>query len=194
MGTALYLRHCIVAIGLAAWACTLQAQRLDSVHVFNKLPPGDYTSASANALAWKLDRERAPYRAITGDAMATVAEAMKSYQPDKHTYRDLPTLTHVAMGWSGGRPIAFGVADDMDLVINFTARTEYRVSSMTARGRSSAPMTSGKGAPADSVAPEIPSMLMPVNARSPDSTARRCARGSAAMHVRAGSTHGKARA
>jgi len=135
MGTALHLRHFIGAIGLVAMACTVQAQRLDSIHVFNKLPPDHYTSATANALAWKLDREHAHYRTIRGDAMVTVADAMKSYQPSKHIYRDLPTLTHVAMAWYGGRPIAFGVADDMDLVINFTARTEYRISSMTDRIR-----------------------------------------------------------
>ena len=125
----------LVGLSLILGVCRVQAQQLDSIHIFNKLPPGHYTSASANALAWKLDREHAPYRAIKGDAMATVAEAMKSYQPNKHTYRDLPTLSHVAMAWFGGRPIAFGVADDMDLVINFTARTEYRISGMTDRIR-----------------------------------------------------------
>ncbi len=135
MCTALHTRHFIGVIGLVALACTAHAQRLDSIHVFNKLPPGHYTSASANALAWKLDRDHAPYRAINGEAMTTVAQAMTSYQPSKHTYRDLPTLTHVAMAWYGGRPIAFGVADDMDLVINFTARTEYRISGMTDRIR-----------------------------------------------------------
>ena len=125
----------LVGLSMVLCVCTVQAQRLDSIHVFNKLPPGHYTSASANALAWKLDREHAAYRAIRGDAMATVAEAMTSYQPSKHTYRDLPTLTHVAMAWYGGRPLAFGVADDMDLVINFTAGTEYRISGMTDRIR-----------------------------------------------------------
>jgi hypothetical protein len=135
MGISLHLRHFIGAISLIAMVCTAQAQHLDSIHVFNKLPPGHYTSASANALAWKLDREHAPYRSIRGDAMATVEEAMTSYQPGRHVYRDLPTLTHVAMAWYGGRPIAFGVADDMDLVINFTARTEYRISGMTDRIR-----------------------------------------------------------
>ena len=135
MGTDLHLRHFIGAVFFLALAGNAQAQRLYSVHVFRALPPGHYTSASANALAWKLDREHAPYRAIRGDAMATVAEAMTSYQPSKHTYRDLPTLTHVAMAWYGGRPLAFGVADDMDLVINFTAGTEYRISGMTDRIR-----------------------------------------------------------
>ena len=72
MGTDLHLRHFIGAMCFVALACTAPAQRLDSVHVFKTLPAGRYTSASANALAWKLDREHAPYRAITGDAVATV--------------------------------------------------------------------------------------------------------------------------
>ncbi len=37
------------------------------------------------------------------------------------------------MGFSGGRPFTMGVADDLDLIINLTARTEYRISGMTDR-------------------------------------------------------------
>lgn len=67
--------------------------------------------------------------------MSTATEAMQSYAPGRHTFRELPGLQHLAMGWSGGRPFTLGVADDMDLVINFTARTEYRISGMTDRIR-----------------------------------------------------------
>ncbi|MEO7081354.1 MAG: hypothetical protein ABIY71_07490 [Flavobacteriales bacterium] len=115
--------------------CHAQSQRIDSLHVFKKLPPGKYTSASANAMAWKLDREHAPYTVVKGQQMNTAGEAFKSYAPTRHIFRELPGLQHLAMGWSGGRPFTLGVSDDLDLVINFTARTEYRISGMTDRIR-----------------------------------------------------------
>ncbi|MCB0773327.1 MAG: hypothetical protein KDB93_08125 [Flavobacteriales bacterium] len=127
-----WLRTVLPALALVA-VLSAHAQRLDSIHVFKRLPQGHYTSASANALAWQLLRGRAPFTTVTGDRMATAREAMTGYLPARHTFRNLPTLTHVAIAWSGGRPVALGVADDLDLIINFTARTEYRISGMTDR-------------------------------------------------------------
>lgn len=124
-------------VGLLLWSGVFHAfaQRIDSIHVFKRLPPGEYTSASANAMAWKLYRDHAPYTGVKGQQMTTAGEAMNSYAPARHDFRRLPSLEHLAMGWSGGRPFTLGVADDMDLVINFTARTEYRISGMTDRIR-----------------------------------------------------------
>jgi len=127
-------RYCF-AILLLLLALPLHAQRIDSIHVFKELPPGHYTSASANATAWVLYRKQAAHTAVKGDRMATAAEAMTSYRPERHGFRPLPGLQYLAMGWSGGRPFTLGVADDLDLVINFTARTEYRISGMTDRIR-----------------------------------------------------------
>lgn len=113
----------------------LYAQRIDSIHVFKQLPPGTYTSASANATAWALHRNLAAFTTVKGERMATARQAMKSYSPTRHTFQPLPTLQYLAMGFSGGRPFTMGVADDLDLVINFTARTEFRISGMTDRMR-----------------------------------------------------------
>ncbi|HEY0976923.1 MAG TPA: hypothetical protein VGE21_05590 [Flavobacteriales bacterium] len=106
----------------------LCAQRMDSIHVFKRIPAGSYTSASANALAWKLHKEDAPHRSLKGDDLDVAEEAMAQYKPHRHTSGPLPELSHVAIVFSGGRPVAFGVTDDLDRVINFTARTEYRIS------------------------------------------------------------------
>lgn len=104
------------------------AQRMDSIHVFKRVPAGSYTSASANALAWKLHQENAVHRSLKGDDLNVAEEAMAQYKPQRHTYGPLPELSHVAIVFSGGRPVAFGVTGDLDRVINFTARTEYRIS------------------------------------------------------------------
>lgn len=125
--------HCCCFALFLLLAGTASAQRIDSIHVFKQLPPGQYTSATANATAWTLYQKHAAYAAVSGERMATASEAMKSYTPLRHNFRPLPGLQYLAMGFSGGRPFTMGVADDLDLVINFTARTEYRISGVTDR-------------------------------------------------------------
>lgn len=124
------LRSLLVLAALFT-AFALHAQRIDSVHVFKSIPPGKYTSAVANAMAWQLHRAHLPYTTVKGTELQAVTQALNAYTPSRHTYRDLPELTHLAVAFAGGRVLAFGVADDMDLVIDFTARTEYRISTFT---------------------------------------------------------------
>lgn len=125
------LYRALLSLAFALCAMLLHAQHIDSVHVFKSLPPGSYTSATANAMAWQLHRNNAPHTTVKGSEMSAVTEALKEYTPTRHVYRPLPELTNLAMAFAGGRPLAFAVADDMDLVIDLTARTEYRISSFT---------------------------------------------------------------
>lgn len=117
----------ILFAGFALATCG-QTQRIDSLHVFPRITPSAYTSASANALVWKLHQRNAEHRTVKGADMGTVTQALANYQPMRHTYGPLPDLTHLAIVFTGGRPVAFGVTGDLDRVINFTARTEYRIS------------------------------------------------------------------
>jgi hypothetical protein len=114
---------------LLAWP--LAAQTMDSIHVYKRVPVGIYSSAQANALAWRMHQQDAAHRTVKGSDIDVVREAMSTYRPQRHTSGTLPGLTHVAIAFKGGRPVAFGVADDLGLVINFTARTEYRISTWT---------------------------------------------------------------
>lgn len=81
-------------------------------------------------MAWQLHQHHAAFTSVKGDELSTLREALAGYEPRRHTFGDLPDLSHLAIAFSGGRALAFGVADDMDRVINFTARTEYRISSL----------------------------------------------------------------
>lgn len=112
---------------LLAITTMVSAQRMDSIHVFRRIPAGAYTSASANALAWRLHKTHAPHRSIKSHELVPVREAIARYTPQRHTHGALPHLSHVAMVFSGGRPVAFGVTEGLDRVIDFTARTEYRI-------------------------------------------------------------------
>ena len=109
----------------------VNAQRIDSVHVFRAITRAAYTSASANALAWRLHHAHADHVTLKGDEMAAVHEGLAQYTPMPHLPGPLPDVTHLAMLFTNGRPVALGITEDLDLVINFTARKEYRISSFT---------------------------------------------------------------
>jgi hypothetical protein len=122
----------ILSFMLGIGAC-LNAQsppRIDSVHVYKRIPPGTHTSASANALAWRLHQQNASHRTLSGGDIQVVADAFAEYKPTRHTSGAITGLSHVAMVFTGGRPVAFGVTEDLDRVINFTARREYHISTV----------------------------------------------------------------
>jgi hypothetical protein len=120
----------ILVIGHFTWA-----QRIDSVHVYKKSWEGTISSASANAMVWRLHREDAPHTTLKGDELASVTETMKTYKPSRHAFGQLKDLEHLAMVFSGGRPLAFGVTNDLEVLINFTARQEYHISSFSGHVR-----------------------------------------------------------
>jgi hypothetical protein len=120
----------MLALAVMFFFLGLSAQPMDSIHVFQRIPSSVHTSAKANTLAWQLHRTNAPHRTLKGNDLVIVREAMGEYRADRHTYTELPDLTHVAMAFSQGRPLAFGVTEDLGRVINFTARKEYRISSL----------------------------------------------------------------
>lgn len=109
----------------------LLAQRMDSVHVYGALERRPYTTASANALAWRLHRERAPHVTLQGEELGIVREGMARYSPIPHRPGTIDDLTHLAMLFSNGRPVVMGVTGDLGRLINFTARKEYRIASFS---------------------------------------------------------------
>ncbi len=104
------------------------AQHIDSVHVFKWEPDGRQTVASAHTLGWRLHLEKAPHTTLKGGELSTVTEAIRTYKPVKQVPGPLPDLRHIAMVFSGGRPMVFGVTQDLERLINLTARREYRIS------------------------------------------------------------------
>lgn len=118
-------------IAMLVLAQMVQAQQLDSVHVFRTVPGVVYTSATANTLAWRLHNEHAEHRTVKGSQLTNATEALANYRPVRHSPGKLEELSHVAIAFSNGRPVAFGVTEDLGRIINFTARVEYRISSMS---------------------------------------------------------------
>ena len=113
------------ALSIVAPAC---AQEIDSVHVFQWQNDGRQTATSANRLVWQLHREQAPHTTLKGEELSTVNDAVKEYKPSRQVPSALPDLAHVAMVFSRGRTIAFGVTDDLERLINLTSMREYHIS------------------------------------------------------------------
>ena len=126
-GSNVSLQLCLL-IGLAGCANVATAQELDSVHVFKWQNDGQQTATSANRLVWQLHRERAPHTTLKGEELSTVNDAVKEYKPSRQVPSALPDLAHVAMVFSRGRTIAFGVTDDLERLINLTSMREYHIS------------------------------------------------------------------
>ncbi len=112
-------------------ALVASAQHVDSVHVYKKSWEGSISSASANAMVWRLHQQDAAHTTLKGTELDSVTETMKTYTPARHAFGELKDLEHLAMVFSGGRPLAFGVTEDLDVLINFTARQEYHISSFS---------------------------------------------------------------
>lgn len=103
------------------------AQRIDSVQVFRWEPDGQQTANSAVRLVWRLFQEDAPHTTLKGEELATVNEAVKEYKPSREVPIALPDLAHVAMVFSHGRHVAFGVTEDLGRLIDLTHLGVYRI-------------------------------------------------------------------
>lgn len=125
------MRPYVLAVLLLGPVPDLDAQRIDSVHVYDALPDGEYTSASANARAWRLHRSDAHHITLKGEDIGIVREGLQQYKPVPHRSGPIPGLRHVAMMFIHGRPVVMGLTADLERLINFTARSEYRLSSMS---------------------------------------------------------------
>lgn len=122
------MRAYVLLMLLSLLVMTADAQRIDSVHVFKWEPDGRQTVASAHTLGWRLHLQKAPHTTLKGGELSTVTEAAQTYKPVKQAPGPLPDLGHIAMVFSGGRPLVFGVTRDLERLINLTARQEYRIS------------------------------------------------------------------
>lgn len=125
------IRGAIIALIALPAPASAVAQVIDSVYVFADLPVGQYTSASANALVWRLLSSNAEHVVLKGGEMDTVREGMAHYRSVPHKSGAIPGLRYLAMAFTNGRPTAMGLTTDLDRMINFTSRKEYRISSMS---------------------------------------------------------------
>ena len=117
----------LIAVILLVLGTHTCAQQIDSVHVFRDFPEGNYTSASANTMVWRLYHDHAAHVSIRGADVERIAEALIGHQPQFHRSGKLEDLTYLAMAFVNGRPVALGITGNLDRVINFPANKEFPV-------------------------------------------------------------------
>ncbi len=115
-------------IALASASISSTAQEIDSVHVFRWQNDGLQTATSANRLIWQLHRDDASHTTLKGAELSTVNDAVTQYKPTRNVPAVLPDLAHIAMVFSRGRTIAFGITEDLGRLIDLTRMREYRIS------------------------------------------------------------------
>src|SRR5688572_25897130 len=100
---------CLLLIMIPIDHVMAQQQRIDSIHVFKQSIEGPVSSAKANALIWRLHQQDAEHTTLKGEELVTVRETLRTYKPLRHTYGVIEELEHMAMVFSGGRPLAFAI-------------------------------------------------------------------------------------
>jgi hypothetical protein len=126
------MKHGVLRTGLLlafiGLRMTVPAQRVDSIHVYRWTADGKQNSGSAQALVWRLHHARAEHLTLKGEEIAAMSGTMSGHRPARHVPTALPDLAHVAMVYSNGRRIAFGLTGDLDRLIDLTDMREFRIS------------------------------------------------------------------
>lgn len=121
----LFLAACATLIG--------HAQRIDSVHIFQAIPRLAYSTSLAETTGWHLQRSGATYVTIGPADLANVNEGLAQRKPTKHEHTALPGLSHLGFAYLGKAAHVFCLADDDALIIDLTARRQFRFEDWTDR-------------------------------------------------------------
>lgn len=111
----------------------LPAQHIDSVHVFRTLPAGDYTSATAEGMAWRLHRSHAAYVTLGPSVLENLNEELARHRPAEHDQAKLPSLAYLGLTYSHGAVHVACILGDLEAVVDLTARREFRMADWSDR-------------------------------------------------------------
>ena len=127
------LLRLLTILALALIVHRVHGQRIDSVHVFVEIPRVKYTSASAEAMGWRLHHARAPYTSISSTDLDGLNTALKTRKLEKHVQAELPGLGHLGLAYSNGGIHIFGLMEDMDLMVDLTKRRQLVIDDWSER-------------------------------------------------------------
>lgn len=103
------------------------AQRLDSVHIFLDSPDLAYSTSLAERTAWSLQRSATAYVRIGSTELSDLNRELEQRRPSKHAHAALPGLSHLGFVYLDKAAHAFCLADEQGLIIDLTARRQYRI-------------------------------------------------------------------
>jgi hypothetical protein len=123
-------------VPLVLWiliAQAIQAQAIDSVRIFKSIPRAGYSTSLAETTGWKLQRSGAPYVSVGASDLQGLNEQLEKRRPVKHTHTQLPGLTHIGFIYLDKAAHVFCLADEEGLIIDLTARRQFRLEDWTDR-------------------------------------------------------------
>ncbi len=122
---------------LAAWLTIsigpVSAQVIDSLRIFTAIPAASYTTSLAETTGWRLMHTRASCVSIGPGELADLNAGLQEHRPVKHTHSDLPTLSHIGFIYYDKRAHVFCLSQEDGLVVDLTARRQFRLEDWTER-------------------------------------------------------------
>lgn len=109
------------------------SSQIDSVRIFRDIPQQGYSSSLAETVAWRLRHAGAASISIGTADLAALNSELAERRPAKHVHAALPGLTHIGFLYVNKAAHVFCLADDLGLIVDLTARRQYRIEDWTDR-------------------------------------------------------------
>ena len=117
----------------ALFVQTVRSQAIDSVHVFRSIPSSGYSTSLAETTGWKLQRSGAAYVSVGTADLQGLNEQLEQRRPERHMHAQLPGLTHIGFLYLDKAAHVFCLAEEQGLIIDLTARRQFRLDDWTDR-------------------------------------------------------------
>lgn len=125
----------LVSVLLSITAGVLSGQTIDSLRIFTSIPAARYTTSLAERTGWQLLHDRAAFVPIGPEQLADLNERLTTRRPVKHIHQDLPGLSHIGFVYYDRRAHVFCLSQDDGLVVDLTARRQFRMEDWAERMR-----------------------------------------------------------
>lgn len=123
----------MLSILIAAGALTVSGQIIDSVRIFRYIPHAGYSTSLAETTGWKLQRSGTPCVSVGTSELQGLNEQLEERRPVKHVHSPIPGLTHIGFLYLDKAAHVFCLAEEESLIIDLTARRQFRLEDWTDR-------------------------------------------------------------
>lgn len=125
------LRKLFLWMSVGMPACCFS--QIDSVRIFRDIPKQRYSSSLAETVAWRLQHAGAAFISVGTADLAGLNSELAERSPAKHVHAALPGLTHIGFLYINKAAHVFCLADEQGLIVDLTARRQYRLEDWTDR-------------------------------------------------------------
>lgn len=109
------------------------AQVIDSVRIFRSIPQAGYSTSLAEKTGWQLRHTGAAFVSVGPSELEGLNEQLGKRRPVKHVHSALPGLSHIGFIYLDKAAHVFCLAEEEGLIIDLTARRQFRLEDWTDR-------------------------------------------------------------